>query len=335
MEELDSASNNNRAYQLITIVAITLALALSLLGSRFYVRMKITKNPGWDDFFIVLAVMTVLVAVGMGMTAIHYGLGRHIYVLPEEHITTVIKWDYVQSLPLGLAAMFTKISIFFFLRRLFLTTQTKWTWNWTLHFINGVNIAANIASASTVLPQCSPVKKLWDPTVPGSCWSPDTQRAVGIFQGVTSAFCDFAFSFLPIVFLWNVHISFRIKFGICSLMGLGFFTGVCAIVRTVVANTEDYEDITYNDLIWNIWIYMETMLGIVAACLPTVRPLLKTQFIKSYITRYYSSGFLSRKHVTRGRIHQDQHGFIFSSIPRETPVSSGTKGSESRVTMLV
>lgn len=127
--------------------------------------------------------MTALVAVGMGMTAVHYGLGRHIEVLPPEHITTVIKWDYVQSLPLGLAAMFTKISVFFFLRRLFLTTQTKWTWNWTLHFINAVNIAANLASASTVLPQCSPIKKLWDPTVPGSCWSPDTQRAIGIFQG--------------------------------------------------------------------------------------------------------------------------------------------------------
>lgn len=127
--------------------------------------------------------MTALVAIGMGITAVHYGLGRHMDSLSPEQITQAIKWDYIQSLPFGLAAMFTKISIFIFLRRLFVTTQTKWPWNYTLHFINGVNIVANLASATTVLPQCTPVEKLWDPTLPGSCWVPSTQAAIGIFQG--------------------------------------------------------------------------------------------------------------------------------------------------------
>ena len=113
----------------------------------------------------------------------HYGLGKHIYTLPPEHIRQAVKWSFIQSLPLGLAAMFTKISIFIFLRRIFLTTQTKWTWTWSLHFINGVNIAANMASATTELAQCTPAAKLWDPTVPGSCWPRRTQAAVGIFQG--------------------------------------------------------------------------------------------------------------------------------------------------------
>ena len=119
----------------------------------------------------------------MGAASVHYGLGQHIYALPEEQIILAIKWDFVQSLPLGLAAMFTKISIFIFLRRLFVNMHTKRTWRWTLHFVNGVNIAANLASATTVLPQCTPIEKLWDRTVPGSCWPPETQAAVGIFQG--------------------------------------------------------------------------------------------------------------------------------------------------------
>lgn len=113
----------------------------------------------------------------------HYGLGKHVSSLSPEHIHQAVKWDYVQSVPLVLAAMWTKISIFFFLRRMFLTTRTKWTWTWTLHFINGVNIAANVASATTQLTQCTPASKLWDPTVPGTCWAPGTQAAVGIFQG--------------------------------------------------------------------------------------------------------------------------------------------------------
>lgn len=127
--------------------------------------------------------MTALVGIGMGDAAVHYGLGRHIGTLPEDQITPAIEWDYVQSLPSGLAAMFTKISIFIFLRRLFVTSHTTWPWRWALHIVNGINIAANLASACTVLAQCTPAAKLWDPTVPGTCWAPQTQQAVGIFQG--------------------------------------------------------------------------------------------------------------------------------------------------------
>lgn len=127
--------------------------------------------------------ITALIGLGMGIAAVYNGLGRHISTLTPEHTTQAIKWDFVQSLPLGLAAMFTKISIFIFLRRLFVTMHTRWTWSWTLHFVNAVNIAANLASATTVLTQCTPARKLWDPTVPGTCWLQKTQAAVGIFQG--------------------------------------------------------------------------------------------------------------------------------------------------------
>ncbi len=129
----------------------------------------------------------------MGAASVHYGSGRHIDSLPEEQIIPAIKWDYFQSLPLGLAAMFIKISIFIFLRHLFVNLHTKRTWRWTLHFVNGINIAANIASATKVLPQCTPIDKLWDRTVPGSCWPPETQAAVGIFQGGDLPICKVAF----------------------------------------------------------------------------------------------------------------------------------------------
>ena len=186
--------------------------------------------------------MSALIGVGMGDASVHYGLGQHIDSLPDDQISPAIEWDYVQSLPSGLAAMFTKISIFIFLRRLFVTSHTTWPWRVALHTVNAVNILANLASATTVLAQCTPVTKLWNPAVPGSCWSPQDQMAVGIFQGgwshmlhsntyehsqlitgsASSAFCDICFATLPIIFLWNVHISTRTKIGICSLMGLGF-----------------------------------------------------------------------------------------------------------------
>lgn len=185
--------------------------------------------------------VTALIGISMGLTAEHFGLGKHIDdITSEDAIYQAIKWDYVQSLPLGLAAMFTKISFFIFLNRVFVTTRTKWAWRLILHFANVVNIIANIISATTVLAQCKPMQKLWNPLIPGTCWAPKTQSEMGIFQGgksstrslclslnwllawAASAFCDLLFSTLPIILLWNVQISIRNKIGICSLMGLGY-----------------------------------------------------------------------------------------------------------------
>ena len=59
---------------------------------------------------------------------------------------------------------------------------------------------------------------------------------------------------------------------------------------------------------------LETLLGIVAACLPTIRPLLKTQLIKSYLSKYSSTGLPKRRHAgVRGSDRQDPLGYKGSS----------------------
>ena len=57
MAESNSAQYEDRGNILKIVEAIMLALAFTILGSRLYVRFRITKNPGWDDFFIVLAMV--------------------------------------------------------------------------------------------------------------------------------------------------------------------------------------------------------------------------------------------------------------------------------------
>jgi len=47
--------SSDRGYILNVIQGIFLALAFTSLIVRMYVRIKVTRNLGWDDFFIVLA----------------------------------------------------------------------------------------------------------------------------------------------------------------------------------------------------------------------------------------------------------------------------------------
>ena len=60
MAEPDSMLYENRSYILKIIQAFALSFAFTLLGSRLLVRFKITKSPGWDDFFIVIAMVGYL-----------------------------------------------------------------------------------------------------------------------------------------------------------------------------------------------------------------------------------------------------------------------------------
>ena len=174
--------------------------------------------------------------MGMGAASVHYGIGRHVVYLEPVQLLQATKWNRVGQMPLVISTMFTKLSISLFLYRIF---ATKRVWRWALYPIIVLNIIGNLASFTTILPQCSPVDKLWNPTVPGNCWDPKTQIDIGLFQGgksfcpkhfidktnisqAVSVFCDFVLAFLPIVFLWNIHIKAHIKLGICVLMGLGF-----------------------------------------------------------------------------------------------------------------
>ena len=78
---------------------------------------------------------------------------------------------------------------------------------------------------------------------------------------------------MPIAFMWDLKISLRSKIGICALMGVGFFTGACAIARTVYMRTLGQEDVTWKAVELIIWAILEQNVGIIAACIPTMKPL--------------------------------------------------------------
>ncbi|KAI4209549.1 MAG: hypothetical protein LQ351_007540 [Letrouitia transgressa] len=210
--------------------------SLVLVCLRVAVRMKITHNFGWDDFLIVLALVTAIIVFGMAAESVHQGIGRHVAYLHPQQVAEAVKWNRVGLLPLVLSQMLTKLSICVFLYRIF---GLKKKWKWAIYPIALLNVVGAVAALVVVLAECSPVMKFWNQTIRGSCWPRYIGLRIVIFQGgkvlesfkkytepdfpclASSAFCDFALAFLPVVFLWNVHIKKSIKFGIGGLMGLG------------------------------------------------------------------------------------------------------------------
>ena len=103
--------------------------------------------------------------------------------------------------------------------------------------------------------------------------SREAKEGVILAQAVISVISDFAFAAFPILFLWRVQIDLRTKIGLWVLMCLGFITGACCLVRTVLNNQSVPLDGTYDGIINWLWRLFEVQIGIIAACIPTLRPL--------------------------------------------------------------
>ena len=103
--------------------------------------------------------------------------GPPLYV-PE--IFSGLKWQEVSQPTSILSATFTRVSICFFLLRIFRTDRR---WRIGLYAIAVFAFATGVATAVITVTQCQPIPKLWNPLLPGTCWSISTTIAIGDFQG--------------------------------------------------------------------------------------------------------------------------------------------------------
>ncbi|KAL8878437.1 MAG: hypothetical protein Q9198_003751 [Flavoplaca austrocitrina] len=157
-----------------------------------------------------------------------------------------------------------------------------------------------------VFTQCRPYAKAWDPIgTPGYCWPAENNVKVALYSGSMAVFMDWLLASIPIAMLWNMQISTQKKSGICVLMGLGYFSGACAIVRTVISDgvfkSGGLADFTWVIIDLRIWGTVENLAGIIAASIPTLKPLYVKQLGSHYFpwsTDSSSQGYVAHNEDT-------------------------------------
>lgn len=163
--------------------------------------------------------------------------------------------------------MWTKVSICLFLMRLPNSKALLLPLQCAVAFL----LFSNTILTIIWIMQCQPIHAAWDDR--GTCMSRGAKEGIILAQAVISVISDFAFAAFPILFLWRVQIDLKTKIGLWVLMCLGFITGACCLVRTVLNNQSLPLDGTYNGIINWLWRLFEVQIGIIAACIPTLRPL--------------------------------------------------------------
>lgn len=133
------------------------------------------------------------------------------------------------------------------------------------------------------------------------CFSVSTYVKLGLFNSVVNISTDVLFAILPIPVIWNLQIGLRAKISLGFVLSLGFSACAAGIIKTrlqIVVITEP--DPWYHDS-FGLWNMLELCLGILAASLPSLKPLFAAALEGTRSRLCLSSPSRSRRAPTGGR----------------------------------
>lgn len=172
-----------------------------------------------------------------------------------------------------------------------------------------------LACTSTLVFGCIPISANWNFTIrmnPSTrCFSNQTYGFIGLFNSIINILTDCLFALLPVPVVLRLQVNRRTKASLIVVLSLGFIACIAGILKarlqTKVTTTPDQQ--FEND--FQIWYMLELCLGILAASLPTLKPLFSAVLdgtrsklgtrSRSRGTGANANGGLSRSHTSRLR----------------------------------
>jgi hypothetical protein len=135
---------------------------------------------------------------------------------------------------------------------------------------------------------------------PGArCFPPRIYSFIGLWNSVVNISTDVLFAVLPIPVILKLQVNKRTKASLIIVLSLGFFACIAGIFKArLQVKLFDMPDQAFENW-FNIWYMLELCFGILAASLPTLKPL----FAAVLDGTRSALGSRSRSRNTSGRAH--------------------------------
>ncbi|KAK4099230.1 hypothetical protein N658DRAFT_171645 [Parathielavia hyrcaniae] len=243
--------DENRGPEILAVCGSLVGIALFIVALRIWVRAKIVRHIGSDDWTIMAAMLVMFVEMMVIIPQVQVGGGRHVqYIQPPENVVKGLHLNFVTQ-PLCLIALcFTKVSVGLFLLRL--TPSPKFR-----YFVIGMivfTIMSHTGNLLTVFFQCRPLALAWDHSVEGECLPPTHLKFAAFFNSAVAALTDVVFALLPVPILWNVQMNWKVKSAVAAILSLGVFAAASAIVKiTFLESYGKHGDFLWDSVDITIW----------------------------------------------------------------------------------
>ncbi|KAJ5593964.1 uncharacterized protein N7459_000172 [Penicillium hispanicum] len=240
-------------------------LGLVFLTLRFLSNLKFVGRFRWDFALAALTVATQSTAQIFLQLSVNAGMGSHFTDLTPEQQVAALHWGWTFQVLAIAASMLGKLAILAFLMQVRGRHVNK---PWPLIVLGVLIFAVNVTVMGTILGQCTPMEKLWNDAVPGTC-NPGRKmnQDYSFFQASFNVFCDAALATYPIHLFWRLQMKVRIKIALSILMGLGWVQPpLPKLTSLTLADAQ-------SSLL--IWASTEAWIVVIVGCVPPIRPLME------------------------------------------------------------
>ncbi|ROV89608.1 hypothetical protein VPNG_10142 [Cytospora leucostoma] len=288
----------------VTIVGLACVISTIAVVLRIYTRLRVLPIFGPDDVVMGIAqLITIGAGLAIGLET-KWGLGRHKWIMQDADYMPYMKAFYASIVTYNVGVCVVKISIMLQYRRIFAGD-----------FVQKMTLALLIfeccyaVTLSLLLPLvCKPVSAFWDKDTPGTCLD---QLTIWYVMASINLVTDFIVFSIPLPVINSLQLPRKQKYMLMGVFCLGFFTCIISVYRMqTLREAGRSSDPSWDNTAAAVWSHIELACGVLAASLPTLKPLLAQifpRFFKSTTSAQTEQERYDRP-ATYGRNTGDMYG---------------------------
>jgi hypothetical protein len=251
------------------VMPVFLALTIIIVMLRLTARLVRQLNFWWDDMLAVCSLAGCIAFTSSTLSQKPLGLGKQIWSVPQENITPFLYLAYVHFPIYAATLLCIRVCIILFCIRLFGRTK----------LLLGALILQFIISTPFIIAVCLvciPPKTFWEDwddssPEPKQCF--DFKASVFAGAGV-STILDIGIMLLVVPYLRKLNIDLKKKIQISAMFFLGIITTAVSIARIpYIPYIASATNPTVDLVPMAVWSALELDIGLICACLPSLRTL--------------------------------------------------------------
>ncbi|EHA49637.1 hypothetical protein MCOR27_003487 [Pyricularia oryzae] len=322
---MSSRAEESNTEWLMGVMCTFYALAIFSVCLRMYTRLVVVKSPGLDDYFMVAAAACATVGMATHGVQSQNGMGKHYEFITPPMRVEYSKFGFFQSIINNTGGIsILKVSIALSLLKL---GGGNRAYTNTLYAFLALTAAVTIYAWCTLIFFCDPVHGYWDKTINPKCYDIKLFVVFGLVHTAVNMFTDVAFALLPIPIIWMLQMKKRTKIYLCIVLSLGLIAVVMGVLKaTYQIKHGGDRDVAFMHGV-QFWAFLQLNTGIIAACAPTLKPLLgrtlhlgSTAKPRSYgnssSAMYFDSKGNNRSRSNRGYINHTDNDEVDIELSR-------------------
>ncbi|KAF1955829.1 hypothetical protein CC80DRAFT_79793 [Byssothecium circinans] len=262
---------------------------------RLYTRFRVVREPGWDDYLIIIGVLLNLISLISLLLIYKFGFGTHlrdIYKLNPQHLIICMKLLWLQHAAFHTCAGFVKLSLLAQYLRMFKKGIVR---KICIVFLLLTSIWSAFWFFASWFP-CFPVYGYWNRNIvpPPKCWglgyrSSESAMTFMYAFGGSNMVLDTIIFILPMTMYFRKGISRKEILALSCLFTLGFVVVIMAIVRIWALTSHRGDDIDRLDFTWWYPLIMilssiEIDFAIITASIPIFWPVIVASLPEIFVT---------------------------------------------------